>query len=102
MKNVQLSPLSLVAGSAATAGLFLLAGMQGTGSFIDGDVREFLSHISMVDLPDGQGGFNRTVRISGINVQVVNGLGSTDTMNGTGNLVVGYNELGNLLGSVRK
>ena len=96
MKNIQLSPLSLAAGSAVTAGLFLLTSMQGTyGRGIHGDVREFLSHISMVDLPDGQGGFNRTVRITGINVQVVNGLGSTDTMNGTGNIVVGYNELGN-------
>ena len=30
MKNIQLSPLSLFAGSAVTAGLFLLTGMQGT------------------------------------------------------------------------
>jgi hypothetical protein len=33
-----------------------------------------------------------TVRFTGVNVQVVNGLGSTDTANGTGNLVVGYDE----------
>ena len=104
MKNLQLGSLSLVAaGSAATAGLFLLTGMQGAdASFIHGDVREFLNHVSMVDLPDGQGGFNRTVRIAGINVQVVNGMGSTDSMNGTGNLVVGYNELGNPDGDDRR
>ncbi len=30
MKNIKLNPLSLVAGSAATAGLFLLTSMQGT------------------------------------------------------------------------
>ncbi len=30
MKNIQLSPLSLAIGSAATAGLFLLTSMQGT------------------------------------------------------------------------
>ena len=115
MKNVQLRPLSLLAGSVATAGLFLLTGMQGTGSFIHGDVREFLSHISMVDLPDGQGGFNRTVRISGINVQVVNGLDATNgyatdpdsldpletQTNKLGNLIVGYNELGHPLGDNR-
>jgi hypothetical protein len=33
-----------------------------------------------------------TLRFSGINVQVVNGAGSTDTANGTGNLIVGYDE----------
>ncbi len=34
-----------------------------------------------------------TVRFSGVNVQVVDGTGDTDgTVNGTGNLVVGYNE----------
>ncbi len=56
----------------------------------------------MVDLPDGKGGFNRTVRISGINLQVVNGMGSTNTLNGTGNLVVGYNEVGNPDGDDRR
>jgi len=33
-----------------------------------------------------------TVRFSGVNVQVVNGQGTTATANGTGNLIVGYNE----------
>ncbi len=33
-----------------------------------------------------------TVRFSGVNVQVVNGLNSTGTVNGTGNLIVGYDE----------
>jgi hypothetical protein len=33
-----------------------------------------------------------TVRFSGVNVQVVNGQGATATANGTGNLVVGYDE----------
>lgn len=33
-----------------------------------------------------------TARFSGVNVQVVNGLDFTDTLNGTGNLIVGYNE----------
>ena len=30
--------------------------------------------------------------LSGINLQIVNGLGSTSTINGLGNLIVGYNE----------
>jgi len=33
-----------------------------------------------------------TVRFTGVNVQVVNGAGSTATANGTGNLIVGYDE----------
>jgi hypothetical protein len=38
------------------------------------------------------GGTNTLLTISGVNVQIVNGLGSTETQNGLGNLVVGYNE----------
>src|SRR5699024_4725366 len=33
-----------------------------------------------------------TARFEGVNVQVVNGQGTTDTINGLGNLIVGYNE----------
>ncbi|WP_163835261.1 hypothetical protein [Spartinivicinus ruber] len=35
----------------------------------------------------------RTVVFSGVNVQIVNGKGKTNTTNGLGNLIVGYNEL---------
>jgi hypothetical protein len=38
------------------------------------------------------GGPNEVV-ITGANLRIVNGLGSTDTTNGLGNLIVGYNEL---------
>jgi hypothetical protein len=34
----------------------------------------------------------KTVLFSGVNVQVVNGLNSTTTANGMGNLIIGYNE----------
>ena len=64
MKSIQVHPLSILAGCMVTAGIFTLTSMQGS-QFIHGDVREFLNHISMVDLPDGQGEVNRTVRISG-------------------------------------
>ena len=37
------------------------------------------------------GGPNEVV-ITGANLRIVNGLGSTDTTNGLGNLIVGYNE----------
>lgn len=36
---------------------------------------------------------NPTVRFTGVNVHVVNGLNSTDTINGVGNLIVGYDEV---------
>jgi hypothetical protein len=37
------------------------------------------------------GGTNEVV-ITGANLRIVNGLGATDTTNGLGNLIVGYNE----------
>lgn len=52
------------------------------------------NHLSIESLPDGLGGTNKTVRLSGVNLQVVNGLGTTDTTNGVGNVIVGYNQLG--------
>jgi len=65
------------------------------------DPEEILSYQSIVNLDDGQGGTVKTLRFEGINVQVVNGQGETDTTNGLGNLIVGYNELGNLNGDDR-
>jgi hypothetical protein len=34
----------------------------------------------------------RTVRLTGVNLQVVNGLARTETINGAGNLIIGYDE----------
>jgi len=51
-----------------------------------------LSHMSIVRLSDGQGGSVPTLRISDLNVQIVNGTGSTSTINKLGNLIIGYNE----------
>ena len=34
----------------------------------------------------------RTVRFTGVNLQVVNGSNGTETVNGTGNLIIGYDE----------
>ena len=34
----------------------------------------------------------RTVRLTGVNLQVVNGLSRTETINGAGNLIIGYDE----------
>lgn len=33
-----------------------------------------------------------TIRFSGVNLQIVNGIGNTESINGLGNLIVGYNE----------
>lgn len=70
--------------------------------------KEILSHMELVFLDDGNGNLLKTIRIQGVNVQVVNGLGATNgnpanpssvdpglvVVNGLGNLIVGYQELG--------
>ncbi|MBK7875563.1 MAG: hypothetical protein IPJ77_07400 [Planctomycetes bacterium] len=74
-----------------------------------------LSRMSIVQIPDGQGGSSETIRFTGVNVQIVNGLGATNgypadpstfdpaltSTNGVGNLIIGYNELGNPVGDDR-
>jgi len=57
---------------------------------------DILNHMRIVTPPEMGG--RKTLRISGLNVQIVNGLGATEgnppgTTNGLGNLIVGYNEL---------
>lgn len=68
--------------------------------------KEILSHLELVYLDDGQGGTAKTLRVSGLNVQIVNGLGATNgnpaqpnstdpaetATNGLGNLILGYAE----------
>ncbi len=36
------------------------------------------------------------VQLAGVNLQIVNGLGSTETINGLGNLIIGYDEVNTL------
>jgi trimeric autotransporter adhesin len=43
----------------------------------------------------------KILRFSGMNVQVVNGMGSTSTINGLGNLIIGYNENNGLTSVIR-
>jgi hypothetical protein len=47
-----------------------------------------LRHVKVVTTPDGL----TEVVITGANLRIVNGLGTTPTTNGLGNLIVGYNE----------
>ncbi|MDG2149328.1 MAG: hypothetical protein P8N09_07375 [Planctomycetota bacterium] len=72
-----------------------------TRQFLSPEQADILSHLSVVYLDDGQGGMVKTIRIDGANLQVVNGQGTSDTTNGLGNLIVGYNELGNPNGDDR-
>jgi hypothetical protein len=65
-----------------------------------------LPHLSVVWLDDAAGGQRKTVRLTGVNLQIVNGLGSTNgnrsdpfavapvltRTNGVGNLIIGYDE----------
>ncbi|WP_116303762.1 hypothetical protein [Alkalilimnicola ehrlichii] len=46
----------------------------------------------MAIIPDPHAAQGQTVRFSGVNLQLVNGQGSTATANGLGNLILGYNE----------
>lgn len=55
---------------------------------------EILSHLSIEYIDNGQGGLLKTIRVSGVNLQIVNGGGVTSVVDGLGNLIVGYNEPG--------
>ncbi len=88
-------------------GLTLLAFQFAQGPKLTKQQNEILGHMSIVRLDDGQGGLRKTLRISGVNVQLVNGLGSTNgfpsdptttdialtSTNGLGNLIIGYDDL---------
>ena len=69
------------------------------GGGLSPEQAEMLEHMSIVYLPvDDDGNTAKTIRFSDVNVQVVNGMGSTgnfenENLNGLGNLIVGYQEL---------
>jgi len=63
---------------------------------------QILRVMSIVQIPDGLGDTKKTLRIEGVNLQIVNGTGTTDgVVDGLGNLIVGYNEIGNPNGDDR-
>ena len=76
------------------------------GPVLTAEQAEILSHLSLVQIPiDNQGTLAPTIRITGVNLQLVNGMGSswgndagnvwdssTHRTNGRGNLVIGYQE----------
>ena len=101
----------LVALAACTLPSPAAAAFQGTlngaRAGLSAEEREILSHLSIVYLDNGFGGTVKTIRVSGVNLQLVNGLEATNghpadptaidpgltTTNGVGNLIVGYNEV---------
>jgi len=114
MKPLQIHPLSALLGAL---GLGLVLALTSMAQQIPAgqpvripppELKDLLSHISIVYLDDGAGGKAKTIRFEGVNVQIVNGLGATNgnlgdpasvdplvtATNSVGNLIVGYNEPG--------
>ncbi len=102
--------------SATTAALSTLEDRLGAVPGLTQEQQEILGYFSIVQLPDGQGNTLTTIRVSDVNVQIVNGLGATNGnpndpanldptqifSNGLGNLIVGYDEPLPLNGQVFK
>lgn len=108
--------LHLPSALAGAAGLGLILGltsmMQAGGKLqrvrkLTPEQEEIFSHLSLVHLPDGNGGTVKTIRLSAADLQLVNGLGATNGLpsdpfsiqptatrtNGVGNVFVGYLEV---------
>src|SRR5262249_34725559 len=75
-------------------GLFSLPLPSGTAQEESAEYRAMRKRLAALEykLQYITGGPNEVV-ITGANLRIVNGLGATDTTNGLGNLIVGYNEL---------
>lgn len=80
--------------AAVSGGTFLVrtAGRNAAGfarySFCKAPTEGRLNDVLRIDAVNGV----RTVQLSGVNLQVVNGLNFTDGINGAGNVIIGYNE----------
>ncbi|MCV0439848.1 MAG: hypothetical protein K5880_14620 [Hydrogenophaga sp.] len=58
--------------------------------------------MELTSIHDGLGNRVPTLRIEGVNLQIVNGTGSTSTVNSTGNLIIGYNEESGQAGQIHE
>jgi hypothetical protein len=115
MKRIRIDPVSTALGAVSLGTVLYVTSMAQVSSApvaalgppsvlgLTVEQSEILGHMSIVYLDDGFGNLvNKTLLIEGINVQIVSGAGTTDaTVNGLGNLIVGYNELGNPNGDDR-
>lgn len=81
-------------GSILTIGVFLATGMAAPQSSIGLTQAQLdvLNTMSIMRVPNGQGGHVQTLLVKGVNVQIVNGTGVSLSTNGLGNLILGYNE----------
>ncbi len=98
-------PQLLMLALAFGAGARSMGAKEPDQSWIE-EKRELLRFMSVVQVDDGEGGSVPTIRFTGANVQIVNGLGATNgnpndvisidpvltSTNGSGNLILGYNE----------
>src|SRR5258705_97292 len=99
MNSIRIHPVTAGLALVGAALLTVARGQQAQRFMtLTPEQSEILNHMSIVYLDDGQGGQAKTIRFSGVNVQIVNGLGATETVNGVGNLIVGYNEPGGCSG----
>ena len=115
MKPIPIHPLSSLAGAGALGATLCVLGWLPPATSGPPILRELVQHGSVVYLEDGEGGLVKTIRLSGVNLQIVSGTGATNgnpaqpgsvaegvaAVNGLGNLIVGYNELGHPEGDLR-
>lgn len=71
-----------------------LSGVQSKQMTDEGNIGKLQTLTAPLSLSSdpSAGGTSTLLTISGVNVQIVNGQGGTETANGLGNLIVGYNE----------
>jgi trimeric autotransporter adhesin len=84
----------ILACSLVVVGLVILPLVGGTAQEQSSYERAMARRLAALEykLQYISGGLNEVV-ITGANLRIVNGLGTTETTNGLGNLIVGYNEL---------
>jgi len=71
-------------------------------SSITPEQQAILDTFELTHTHNGLGGRVPTLRVKGVNLQIVNGLGATNTVNSTGNLIIGYNEESGIAGQVHE
>jgi hypothetical protein len=82
-------------GSAGIAGTNGTNGKDGApGSAGAGFTRDKIAILNAFSLSNGVG-MASELTVTGVNVHIVNGLNNTETKNGRGNLIIGYNATGN-------
>ncbi len=104
MRSNALACLATAALTFCATRIQQLAATSAKTTVDEAKLAEIMSHLSLVELDDGAGGKVTTLRISGVNVQIVDGSGTTlapSPHTGAGNLILGYNETGNPKGDMR-